>query len=241
MRTGRSTGTLTMRSGKRDTCRQRNPEVVKMNVAEAFKQCRLARERRQSLTDRSSAVARAHQKARRELEATIVATGVLRFVVSDILPLPTDAEVVDTQAREQARGLLRELLSDEKIRGIEVRYTRDTPDKADKRLGMPYRVSAKAHNVDSVKGTKTPEEQEAQNFRNGTLQVWCCDSGRKDWRSIKVGAVSAVQVKGADSVYHWIPVEYVTPDGNPVALNWRDKPVRATVSTPKVAVTGAIV
>jgi len=212
-----------------------------VTVSEAFAQCQIARSARKSLTDRSSAVARAHQQARRILESTIVEEGRLRFVVGHCLPLPTEAEVVDEQAREQSRSVLRELLSDERFRGIECRYTRDTPNKPDKRLGMPYRVSAKAHNPNSVKGVKTPEEQAAQDLRNGTLQVWCVDPRRRDWRSIKVGAVSAVQVRGGDGRYRWVPVEYVTPDGKPVSLNWQDLPIRATVDTPVVAIAGTIV
>jgi len=217
-----------------------------VSVANAFQQLSAALAKRREYeaevgkANRSSAAARRHQKARRQFEAEVVRQGVLRFVVREVLPLEGEAEVVDTPAREQARSVLQALLSDERIRGLEVRYTKDTPDKPDKRLGMPYRVSAKAHNVDEVKGTRTAEEQEAINFRNGTLQVWCCDPARKDWRSIKVGAISSLQVTGEDGSYHWIPVEYVTPDGRPVPLNWNDKPQRAQVSTQKVEVAGAI-
>lgn len=198
-----------------------------MTVQEALKQAVNAREKRVSLTDRSSKVARAHQKARRQLEQTILDAGKIFITVKEYLPLAGEAEVVDPAARTQMRRILETLLSDERYRPLSVRYTRDTPDKPDKRIGMSYRICGKMHNSKQIKGSKrSPETQAEINERTGVMQIWC--NQRKDWRSIKVGAISEVSIV-KDGVRHWIPVEYVTPDGKTVTLNWQDTPVREKV------------
>ncbi len=195
-------------------------------VSAALKQARICADRRKRLTaatDRSSKVAREHQKSRRDLEDAIVAAGSIDVPIGLLLPLEQDVCIVDEQAVDFVRHLLTELLGDQKYRRVVVRYTRDNSDPC-KRLGMPYPVTGKQHNANEVDGKRDPQAMVEQNHRNGTMQVWC--ARRKRWTSIKLGAVSEVEVRG-----EMYPVRFINPaTEEPVALAWKDAPVRPTVS-----------
>lgn len=164
------------------------------------------------------------------LRNTILTEGKIRVEIGRDLPLPGEAEVVDDVARETMREIIRTLGGGGHFVRVQCRYTRDTPNKPDKRLGMPYWITGKLSCPGTVKGEKDPEEQRRMHRRNGTIPLWGCDTPRQTgdpesrWRSPKLGAVSAISINK-----RVIPVEFVRPNGEKVELFWRDAPVRQTV------------
>jgi hypothetical protein len=195
-----------------------------MTIQEAIKHLAEQKEQSGRLANASVAILR---------QATL-SDGIIRFTVGHLLPLPGEAEVVDEQAREECRRFLHNLGDTGHILSVEARYTKDTPGKPLKRLGMPYTFSGKLKCYDALKGEdKTPEEmgeEVARHRRNGTIAFWCCDTTRRVgppegwWRTPKLGAISALTIAKTR-----IPVEFVKPNGEKVELNWQDLPVRQTV------------
>jgi hypothetical protein len=191
-----------------------------MNIQETLKHLAKQKETLGRLTNASIAT----------LRQAAIDDGVIRFTVGHLLPLPGEAEVVDEQAREECRRFLHDLGDNGGFVSLEVRYTKDTPSKPDKRIGMPYTFTGKTKCHSAVKGDKDPATQAEQHHRNGTMAFWCCDTQRRTgdpesrWRSAKVGAVSAVFIGGTR-----IPVEYIKPNGEKVDLHWIDAPIRQMV------------